>query len=296
MSTKSRVAVVSCHKRDVAAGRVIDIIGMPDIVRKRVFVKPNYNSAHAAPGSTHIDTLRTAVEAIKSGSPESITVGDRSGMGDTRKVMETCGVFDLADELGFKTVVLDELPDDSWEHFNPEGDHWAGGYRFAKPPLEADSVFSLCCLKTHGFGGHFTMSLKNAVGMVHRGNMRELHTSIRNQRKMIAEINVHVQPVINIIDGVEAFVGGGPHKGTSWKAGLTLASTDRVALDAVGVAALKMHGTTGKIEKRGVFEQEQIKRAVELGLGASCGEEIELVSDDEAGEEVAVRLVNIIEK
>ena len=40
---------------------------------------------------------------------EHITVGDRSGMGNTRAVMEAKGIFRLAEELGFDTVVLDEL-------------------------------------------------------------------------------------------------------------------------------------------------------------------------------------------
>ena len=47
-----------------------------------------------------------------------------------------------------------------------------------------------------------------------------------------------------------------------------IASTDRIALDAVGVATLRIYGTTGEVENGSIFEQEQIARAVELGLGA----------------------------
>ena len=36
-------------------------------------------------------------------------VGDRSGMGDTRPVMSCRGMFGLAAELGFDTVVFEEL-------------------------------------------------------------------------------------------------------------------------------------------------------------------------------------------
>jgi len=32
--------------------------------------------------------------------------------------------------------------------------------------LEAEKVVQTCCLKTHRFGGHFTLSLKNSVGLV----------------------------------------------------------------------------------------------------------------------------------
>jgi len=71
---------------------------------------------------------------------------------------------------------------------------------------------------------------------------------------------------------------------------VTFASTDRVALDAVGVAALKMHGTTRKIEGRKVFEQDQIRRAAELDLGASASDDIEIVPIDEGTKGIAERI------
>ena len=55
-----------------------------------------------------------------------------------------------------------------------------------------------------------------------------------------------------------------------------IAGTDRIAIDAVGVAVLKQMGSTwipGKI-----FEQDQIRRAVELGLGIKGPEQIEFVT------------------
>lgn len=295
MSRKSKVAVVKSHDRAGAARRAIALAGMPDRGGKRVFLKPNYNSADPTPGCTHTDTLRATVEAIRAQKPESITVGDRSGMGDTREVFGARGVFDLANQMGFEAVVLDELPDDAWQHFEAPDGHWRNGFWFAGPPLEADAVISLCCLKTHQFGGHFTMSLKNSVGLVHRRNMRELHASVLDQRRMVAEVNVAYSPALVVMDDVDAFVDGGPHRGTRWAAGLTFAARDRVALDAAGVAALKVHGTTRNIEKRAVFEQEQIQRAVELGLGAASAEGVELVSDDSAGEEVAGQLREVLE-
>ena len=71
---------------------------------------------------------------------------------------------------------------------------------------------------------------------------------------------------------------------------MILASTDRVALDAVGVAALKMHGTTRKIEGRKVFEQDQISRAAKLDLGASSPDDIEIVPIDEGTKGIAERI------
>ena len=75
---------------------------------------------------------------------------------------------------------------------------------------------------------------------------------------------------------------------------MILASTDRVALDAVGVAALKMHGTTAKLERRKIFDLDQIARAVELGLGAKGPEEIELIPVDDKSKEIAARIEAVL--
>ena len=43
---------------------------------------------------------------------------------------------------------------------------------------------------------------------------------------------------------------------------VVLAGTDRVAVDAVGVALLRHFGTTPEVSRGAIFEQEQIARAV----------------------------------
>ena len=60
-------------------------------------------------------------------------------------------------------------------------------------------------------------------------------------------------------------------------AGLIAAGTDRVALDAVGLAILKNLGSNRAIMDTPIYEQEQIKRAAELKLGAPSPEYIQLV-------------------
>ncbi len=292
--TMSKVAIALDPDRSAGTRKVVGAIGMPDLKGKGVFVKPNFNTADPAPGSTHIDTLRTMIELIKGQGPTRITVGDRSGPADTGKVFQEKGVFALSEELGFECLVLDEMPKDRWIKVKPPGSHWINGFLFAKPVLEADAVISLCCLKTHQYGGHFTMSLKLTTGMVHSKNMAELHASVFSQREKIAEMNTAYRPELVVMDGVEAFYEGGPMTGPRWKADLTFASTDRVALDAVGVAALKMHGTTDKIQGRRIFDSDQIRRAVELGLGAKGPEEIEIVPVDDASRPVAREISNVL--
>ena len=273
--------------------KVVESFGMPVTKGKIVLVKPNFNTADPTPGSTHRDTLETVINMVQDGGPRKVIVGDRSGPAKTREVFQEKGVFEMAERLGFDCLIFDEMPRSRFEKILPQNSHWRDGFMIAKPVLEADAVITLCCLKTHGFGGHFTMSLKVTTGMVSGSNMRELHFSV-HIREMIAEMNVAYGPKLIVMDGVEAFVDGGPMNGTRWQANLTLASDDRIAIDAVGVAALKMHGTVKAIQTKRVFEQDQIKRAVELGIGVSSPDEIDLVPVDEGSRSVVASLRDIL--
>lgn len=295
----ARVALVRTSDRAEGVRRALALLGMPPVKGKTVLLKPNFNSADPAPGSTHNDVLRALVEAFWEGGARSITVADRSGMGDTRRVMQQKGIFALAAELGFETLVLDELGPEDWVPVQPPDSHWSRGFLFARPILEADVIVQTCCLKTHRYGGHFTLSLKNSVGMVAKygpdgyNYMAELHNS-PHQRKMIAEINVAYRPALVVLDGVEAFVTGGPDRGKRVQAEVVLAGTDRVALDAVGVAILRLFGTTPEVERGPVFAQEQIARAVALGLGVSRPQDIRFLTDDTPSAEYAARVQEIL--
>lgn len=160
--------------------------------------------------------------------------------------------------------------------------------------LEAESVVTTCCLKTHGYGGVFTMSLKLAVGITNKRNMAELHSSVRSMRKMIAELNQVYEPALILLDGIEAFTDGGPMSGVRKRADVMLAGTDRIAIDAVGLAVLMLLGSNKAIMDRKIFEQEQIRRAVELGLGVSSAEQIELVAGVPASDSLAEKLRAIL--
>jgi len=260
---------------------------------KKVALKANYNSADPFPASTHTDTLQAIVEGLKDAGSAEIVLAERSGMGNTRRVLEDRGVFKLANNLGFKTVVLDEVSAEGWTEIGPDGLHWLRGFKIAKIFTEAERVVQTCCLKTHRFGGHFTMSLKNSVGLVAKRDpsgaydyMIELHTS-PFQRLMIAEVNRFYRVDMVIMDATEGFVNGGPEQGELVKPDLMLASKDRVAIDAVGVAILRSYGTTPEVTRGSIFDLEQIRRAAELGVGVTSPSSIKLVSLDRESEKAS---------
>ena len=300
-SLRGVVALVATEDRASGVRRALDLLGANPVQGRRVFLKPNFNSADPAPGSTHPDVLRALDAWSRDSGAESITIGDRSGMGDTRRVMEDLGIFELADELGWETVIFDDLEADDWIPQPAAGTHWARGFALARPAVEAEAMLMASCLKTHRYGGHFTLSLKNSVGLAASripgegyAYMNELHSS-PDQRTMIAELNAAFTPALTVLDGVEAFVTGGPDTGQRVASRVVLVGHDRVALDAAGVAVLRLHGTTPEVSQGPVFGQTQIARAVELGLGVERAEDIQFVTDDPESAAYATRLEPILQ-
>jgi uncharacterized protein (DUF362 family) len=123
--------------------------------------------------------------------------------------------------------------------------------------------------------------------------MQELHSS-PDQRLMIAEINKAYQPALVLLDGVEALVNGGPEAGKRVQANVILAGTDRVAVDVVAIGILRSLGTTDAVSRGSVWDLEQIQRAVQLGLGASNDQQIELVTADSAAQKMADEIRRLI--
>jgi uncharacterized protein (DUF362 family) len=294
------VVLVKSADRDQGVRRALQILGVNPVKGTNVLLKPNFNSADPAPGSTHPDVLRALVTELQNMGAKKITAGDRSGMGVTRRVMQQVGALQLSKELGFATVVFDDLGQNEWALIQSKDYHWARGFAVPKMLLDADAVVETCNLKTHRFGGHFTMSLKNSVGFAAKqvagagyNYMNELHSS-PDQRVMIAEVNRTYAPALIVMDGVEAFTSGGPDRGNLVRPQVILAGRDRIALDAVGVAILRLFGTTPQVSAGRVFEQEQIARAVELELGAQRAQDVRIVTADPASEAFASKIRPLI--
>ncbi len=292
--TTTTVSLVRTRDRAQGVARAVDLLKVNPIRDKQVLVKPNFNSADPFPASTHNDTLEALFIHLKNMGAKSITLGERCGPPDTAEVMREKGIYDLCKKHDVAIVNFEDLKGKDWVRIQPEGSHWRNGFLVARPVVDAECVVSTCCLKTHGYGGVFTMSLKLSVGATNKKNMTELHTSFRSMRKMIAEINTAYHPSLVVMDGITVFTDRGPSHGPKKDAGVIIAGTDRIAVDAVGVAVLKDLGSNSDIMERKIFDQEQIRRAVELGLGISRPEEIEIRSDDEAGKQYAKRLMEIL--
>ena len=297
--TKSHVALVKTDNRKNGVKTSLKTLNVNPVRGKHVLIKPNFNTADVTPGSTDNDTVAALVEEIWAMGAKSISLGERS-YPLTSEVMEKKGILPVLDKLNVKVIDFDRLDEKDWVLFRPKKSHWPNGFRIARPILDAECLVSTCCLKTHQFGGIFTLSLKLHVGVVPTFRhgyeyMKELHTS-PDQRKMIAEINEPFKPALIVLDGIDAFVDGGPMTGKPAKGEIFLASADRVAIDAVGVAILKLLGSNEGIMKPKIFEQEQIARAAELGLGASSLTEIVVIPADNNSQDYGDRVAGMLSR
>jgi uncharacterized protein (DUF362 family) len=221
-------------------------------------------------------------------------------MGSTRDVLQRCRVEETLSPLGAEVIALDELPVLGWSHIPPEGTHWRTGLFLPKRLLSSGAVIQTCCLKTHRFGGHFTLSLKNSVGLLAKtvpgsahNFMQELHSS-PFQRQMIAEINRAYLVDMVLMDAMEGFVTGGPEDGERISPGLLIGSRDRVAIDAAGVALLRSYGSTPEVMNGRIFSLDQIARAAELGVGCTDPQEIELIPLTSESKSAAKRIAKIL--
>ena len=291
MNRRAQVSIVRTEDRATGIASAIGLLGSlaPRFANRTVVIKPNFNSGDAFPGSTHPDTVRALAAWLRQANAAGVSIAERSGGSwVTLEVLEEKGMPALAKELAIQLIATDSLPAEEWIALPLDGTHWSRGVEAPRVLLEAEAILQTCCLKTHAFGGHFTMSLKNVIGVIakespHDGYafMKELHGS-PHMREMIAEANLIYRPDLVVLDGIHAFVRGGPATGDLEHPGVIMASEDRVAIDAVGVAILRMYDTTADVRTGPVFELEQIRRAAELGLGVASPAQIDLIAAPDA--------------
>ena len=278
----TRVAIVRTDDRRKGVTEVLKLLKVQVPRAGNILIKPNFNTADLAPGSTHNDTLRQLITELWERDARAVTIGESSGPPVTRKVMEDKGIFDLAKELKTTVVNFEELAETDWVQVGPAASHWPNGVLIPRLVAESPYTVSTCCLKTHGFGGVLSMSLKLAVGLTPKtgGVRRQMHGDKEHMRRRIAEINLGYKPAFIVMDGVEVFTDGGPSSGNRVTANVFVGGTDRIAVDAVGVAILKELGSNSTIMDTKIFEHDQIARAVQLGLGITGADQIDLVTGD----------------
>lgn len=302
---RSALALARDPDRRAALRTAVGLLGKIDFGGKDLYLKANFNSPDPFPATTHPEMLSAVVAMLRESRCGKIALVERSGMGVTRDIWEQLGIPQLARQLDLELIALEELPSGDWRKEALPESNWKDGVEVPKFLDHDTFLVQVCNLKTHRFGGVFSASLKNSVGLVAKygqlnagyNYMKELHSSPQ-QGAMIAELNLVYEPKLIIMDAMKVFTSGGPEAGQVASPGVIFASADRIATDAAGVALLRIHGEgpDQPLIKRAVYEQEQLKRAVELKLGAASAGQIRFLTAEEAGRRLAVQLEEVIQE
>ena len=270
---------------------VFDNLKVPDLKDKIVLIKANTNTPDPPPGSTAPDFLDAAIKIVKEFSPKKIIVGDKSMSSlSTLDVVRKIGLLDVCKENGVEFIDFDDY---KWVRIsNRNFDGWSIGFSYSKIFDDVDYVISLVICKTH-WTARFTMALKSQVGITDDSDRMQLpHGRDMDDLfgQMIAEISTVKKPDLVLMDARKSFVEGGPNAGLLKEAGLIVGSKDPVANDMVGIAILRMLGTTNLLEKTKIEDLIQIKQAIKLKVGNSSINDVGLIGDSKLVKEIKKKL------
>jgi uncharacterized protein (DUF362 family) len=250
---------------------------------QRVMIKPNIAGALAYPGRITTDPhiVRAVIRLVKKRGAHAM-VGDR-GLMYPELTFRAAGFSRACDKEGAEAFPWNRA---EYVRFFPNKRHWSKGFRMPKILQEVDHFINVPVLKNHeSTNAEFTCCLKAFVGVLHpwdRGGEGADRFHVNNISEKIAELNLCVKPLMNIVDATKIMVRGGPgdgwiqedrfYKVALWdEPGLVLASKDRVACDSVALSVLKLYGAENKVDRpyvnKSVWDQVQIYYTAELGLG-----------------------------
>jgi len=236
-----------------------------------ILLKPNFNSADPPPASSDPEFVKAMIELLYEHGAAKVILGESSMQFlSTKKVLEKIGMTEIAKEAGAEIVIFDK---EKWVKV-PVGGKYVKSVGLPETALRAKKLVCVCNMKTHSLA-RFSMSLKLAFGFVKRRQRIRFHMG--KLQKKIADLNLVVHPNLIVMDGRQCFIAGGPFKGEVRTPDLVLASGDRVSIDVEGIKVIESF--EGADLKNDPWSYDQIKRAVELGIGAKSSQDYKVITE-----------------
>jgi uncharacterized protein (DUF362 family) len=246
-----------------------------DVRGRHVVVKPNLVEFEA---ESYINTnpllVHAVLEAFRARGAASVRIAE--GPGHRRNTL------DLADAAGyfktvprFEDVFVDLNVDDVTRIHLPRRFSRLGRLYLPNTALRADLLVSLPKMKTHHWVGA-TLAMKNLFGLVPGGvygwPKNVLHWA--GITESIADLHAAFPRQFAIVDGIVGMQGNGPIQGTAKFAGVLVAGSDPVAVDAtccrimrinpfqVGYLKLAIEGVGGRISEQTIRQSGESIAAV----------------------------------
>lgn len=256
-------------------GRVreaVDLVGGFDrlgVRGARVLVKPNVVNGETNPTTTNPEVVGAVVRLLLDAGAAKVYVGDMSALMtlSTSRNMKRSGIAREAERAGAEVVAFEDF---EWDEVKCPGNSIVKTAYVTEWLYNVDVIVNLPVIKTHR-SATYSICLKNFIGCTHLKQRPYIIDSSRWE-EIVAEFNAAYSPDLNIVDGTVSMVEGGPWRGTNRDTGVIIASGDRVGADVAGLAVIKSFGLWGPVTSKGVWDQTQIRRAVETGSGRAPGE------------------------
>jgi uncharacterized protein (DUF362 family)/NAD-dependent dihydropyrimidine dehydrogenase PreA subunit len=202
---------------------------------ERIAVKINVlrGAAPARAVSTHPETLRVVLRALKACGAQPFVADSPGGPGATalvRRAYRTSGIAAVCAEEEVELVVADA---DVTELAAPNGRLFRT-FPICRCFVDADAVIQVGVVKTHGLM-RLTGGVKLTFGCV--PGLSKAHLHVRAQKRadfadMLLDLHLALAPRFTIMDGIIAMEGKGPGSGTPRALDSLFAARDAVALDA----------------------------------------------------------------
>jgi len=271
-SGKALVSIATGANAEEMVERAVSLIGGFDklsLSGKTVLVKPNVVSGEENPATTNPEVVAAVVKLLLRHGAKKVYVGDMSALRtiSTRRNMSRNGILKAAEGSGAEVITFEDF---EWYAVPLKGAKYVKEAYVTEWIYRPDIIVNLPVVKTHR-SASYTIALKNFIGCTHLRQRPYLIDST-HWEELIAEFNAAYAPDINIVDATTSMIEGGPWKGTPAKTDCIIASGDRVAADITGLGLIRSFGKWEPVTSKPVWEQKQIIRALELGIGRGRGE------------------------
>jgi uncharacterized protein (DUF362 family)/Pyruvate/2-oxoacid:ferredoxin oxidoreductase delta subunit len=205
---------------------------------KTVLLKPNIlmDAPPEKAVTTHPAFLAACIRLVREWGASRILVGDSPGLQGPNFTAKVSGLGEEAVKNGAEWA---DFTRDKMELDCPDG-IVQGRFTVSGVLKEADLVISLPKLKTHQLM-YLTGAMKNLFGLVPSIAKSPYHVRYSSRESfaaMIVDLNLAVKPAFAFMDAVTAMEGPGPAGGSPKQAGLVLASSNLLAMDAAASAII----------------------------------------------------------
>jgi len=223
---------------------------------RRVYVKPNLSGrAPVLPGeNTSVAVMDGVIEALHGRGCEEVIIGHgallctRENRVPFAETLRASGFDKYARVDGVTLLNLDELPRTKVK---------VPGMTLHLPLVfleEVDTYINLAKIKSH-METTVSLSLKNQMGLPAPLDRARMHAT--DLERLIAHLGLHCRPHLNLVEGLPAMEGDGPHHGSARDLGWIAAGTDMVEVDTLICTLLGIPPESVR----------HIGHAIELGVG-----------------------------